>query len=261
MGLDIGIDRQDFPRQLLRRRVKERDKPLPDTLRHRYSKRRKVSRHIADSIKAIRISDLSRDRDRAAPQPILNRLNDVPVILLALQHPGIDPLPQGEDFEFSENFPPFQLIQQVVLKLRDQRHRCFSVHLLKESLSIPRRAEDDAFPGFRSFVLAMRFLCVPFIIQRQQGRLRINAVVTELPLIPLRQCLYGNEMLSRLNLQISAAKNSVRQATRHFGIPSQPDGPQDLPLADWLIDHHIGIGREPDPLCGILIAHPHEITF
>ena len=166
-----------------------------DTLGHRHAESVQVASDILHAVKAVRVDDRPGDGDGPAFEAVLHHGDDVGIILPAIEHPGIQLLPQGDDLEPFQNAPVLQFIQHIVSKLRDQRHGCFSVHLFKEAVPVVLRAEDDALARRQVHFLLALVLLIPLsvafggfrflvVVDGQQRRLGIHAVMGDLPPVP-----------------------------------------------------------------------------
>ena len=192
---DIVVHSQNLRRERLAGRVEERLELPADALGYRYAEGVQVAGDILHAVKAVRVDDRPGDGDGPAFEAVLHHGDDVGIILPAIQHPGVQLLPQGDDLEPFQNSPALQFIQHIVPKLRDQRHRCFPVHLFKEAVPVVFRTKDDALARRQVHFLLSLLLFIPLfaafgglrllvIVNGQKRRLGIHAVMGDLPAVP-----------------------------------------------------------------------------
>ena len=143
---DVLVDGEDLRGKRLCRRIEQRLELVADALRHGDAEGVQVACDVAHGVEAVRFSDGPRNGDCSASQPVLHHGNDVGVVLLAEQDPGFQLLPDGDNGQPLQDTPVFQLREQIVPKLRDQRHGGFAVHFLEEMVPVPCGAEDHALP-------------------------------------------------------------------------------------------------------------------
>ena len=96
------------------------------------------------TVKAVEVLNCSGNTNCAAFQAFLQHLDNIGVILFAQQQPRLQPFPNGDDAQRLEPSAPPQFVQNVVLKLRDKRHGCFSVQRFKQRLPVSGRTKKDA---------------------------------------------------------------------------------------------------------------------
>ena len=127
MCADIVVDAQNLRGKLLRGGVKERLELITDSLRDGHTERVQITGDGMHAFKAVGILNCSGNTDCAGFQAILQHLDDIGVVLLAQQQPRLQPFPDGDDAQRLEKPAPLQFVQNVVLKLRDERHSRFPV--------------------------------------------------------------------------------------------------------------------------------------
>ena len=183
--------------------------------------------------------------------------------MLAVQHPSVQFFPQGDHSQLFQNAPALQFCEHIIPKLRDQRHRGFSVRLFKKAVPVVFRAEDDALARWQLHLLLLlvpslfsdRSMCLLLIIHGQQGRLGIYAVMGDLPLVPLAQTLKAHGAVSNLSVQCGAGVKGVCKAAHHFRVSTEANGPENLfALVFLLVDDGIRISGQTHLLRGVVVA-------
>ena len=193
MRTNVVVDGQDLWRKRFAGRVKERLELPADALGHRHAEGVQIAGDILYTVKAVRVADGPGDGNGPAFEAVFHYRDDIFVILPAIEYPGVQLLPQGDDLEPLQNAPALQFIQHIVPKLGDQRHRRLPVHLFKEAVSVVFRTEDDALARrqihflmfLASIFFAFRGLRLLVVVDGQQRRFRVHAVMSYLPPVPL----------------------------------------------------------------------------
>ena len=161
------------------------------------------------TVKAVEVLNCSGNTNCATFQAILQHLDDIGVVLLAQQQPRLQPFTNGDDAQRLEKSAPLQFVQNIVLKLRDERHSRFPVQRLKQHPPISRWTKKNTLPRRQLYICLTVRLCIFVlfcrsvrIVQREDGRLGVNSVVAQMAFVLLwlagkRCCFAGDFCLQR----------------------------------------------------------------
>ena len=152
MCADIVVDAQDLRGKLLRSGVKERLELITDSLRDGHTERRQIAGDRMDTIKAVLVLNRSGNINGTGFQAVLQHLDDVGVVLLAQQQPRLQPFPDGDDAQRLEKSAPLQFVQNIGLKLRDERHGRFPVQRFKQRPPVSDRTKKNTFPRRQLYI-------------------------------------------------------------------------------------------------------------
>ena len=220
-----------------------------------------------DIVKAVRVLKRSGNANGTGFQAVLQHLDDVGVVLLAQQQPRLQPFPDGDDAQRLEKSAPLQFVQNIVLKLRDERHGRFPVQRLKQRPPVSGRAKKDTLPRRQLYIcLPIHFFLAALsgfvcIVQRKNGRLGIDSVVAQMPFVLLRFAGEHGCFTGKFRFQRRAGIDRIRHGAHHLRIPAETDRPKTLLTPIRFKDDRVRIRAETDRLLGIVIADWHESAF
>ena len=169
--------------------------------------------------------------------------------------------------------PLLQLIQNVVLKCRDERRRGLVVQLFKESVPVSCGAKDIALPGlkgllavsctgrFLGVLLIFRAFITVFIVIGHQGSRGIDAIVAELPLVPAQFALEAVRGVVLRGLDGRAAIDRVGQGPDDLGVAAKTDGADDPSFFIVVQDDGIRVSRQPRLRFRVIVAEFNESAF
>ena len=210
----------------------------------------------------------SGNTDSAGFQAILQHLDDIGVVLLAQQQPRLQPFPDGDDAQRLEKSAPLQFVQNIVLKLRDERHGRFPVQRLKQRPPVSSRTKKNALPRRQLHICLPVRLCFfilfcrsVFIVQREDGRLGVNSVVAQMAFVFLRFAGEHGCFTGKFRFQRRTGVDRVRHGAYHLRIPAKADRPQARLAPIRFKDDRVRIRAETDLLLGVVIADWHESAF
>ena len=220
------------------------------------------------TVKAVEVLNCSWNTNCAAFQDILQHLDDIGVVLLAQQQPRLQPFTNGDDAQRLEKSAPLQFVQNIVLKLRDERHGRFPVQRLKQRLPVSGRAKKDALSRRQLYIRLTVRLCIFVlfcrsvrIVQREDGRLGVNSVVAQMAFVLLGLAGKHSCFTGKFRFQRRAGVDRVRHGAHHLRIPAEADRPKMLLASVRFKDDRVRIRAETDLLLGIVIADWHESAF
>ena len=220
------------------------------------------------TVKAVEVLNCSGNTHCAAFQAILQHLDDIGVVLLAQQQPRLQPFPNGDDAQRLEKSAPLQFVQNIVLKLRDERHGRFPVQRLKQRLPVSGRAKKDALSRRQLYIRLTVRLCIFVlfcrsvrIVQREDGRLGVNSVVAQMAFVLLRFAGEHGWFTGKFRFQRRTGIDRVRHGAHHLRVPTKADRPKVLFLPIRFENDRVRIRAKTDLLLGIVIADWHESAF
>ena len=169
--------------------------------------------------------------------------------------------------------PLLQLIQNVVLKCRDERRRGLVIQLFKEPVPVSRRAKDIALPGlkgllavscagcFLGILLIFRAFIAVFVIIGHQGGCGIDAVVAELPLVAAQFALKAVRGVVLRGLDGRAAIDRVGQGPDDLWVAAKTDRADDPSFFIVVQDDGIRVSRQPRLRFRVIVAEFNESAF
>ena len=270
--LDVVVDGQYLLRQRLSGRVEQGDELIPDALRHINAECVEIRRdasHIPESVRLVR--DSAGDHDLPLFQALLQHVHYVPVIRQQLQQPGVQLFVERKHFHPAQYLPGGQLIQHVVLKLREQGRGGLSVYLREQAVPIPGRAKDVAFAGLGRFrllggVFFFVFSVILLIggqsfVADDKGSCGICAVMGHMPLVGLGLAfqMKGIPVLNEINGP--AAVNGIRHSAHHFRISAEADGGKGFLPAVGFGDDGVRVGGQTDLRLGVKIGQLQQVAL
>ena len=221
-----------------------------------------------DAVKAVGILNRTGNMNGTGFQAVFQHLDDIGVVLLAQQQPCLQPFPDGDDAQRLEKSAPLQFVQNIGLKLRDERHSRFPVQRFKQCLPVSGRAKKDALSRRQLYIRLTVRLCIFVlfcrsvrIVQREDGRLGVNSVVAQMAFVLLWFAGEHGWFTGKFRFQRRAGVDRVRHGAHHLRIPAEADRPKMLLASVRFKDDRVRIRAETDLLLGIVIADWHESAF
>ena len=214
-------------------------------------------------VKAVWVLKRSGDMNCTGFQAVLQHLDNIGVVLFAQQQPRFQPFPDGDDAQRPENPAPLQFIQNVILKLRNERHSCFPIQRFKQRLPVSGRTKKNTLPRRQLYIrLPTRFLIFVllgfiFVIQRKDRCLGINSVVAQMAFVLLRFAGEHGCFTGKFRFQRRAGVDRVRHGAYHLRISAEADRPKMLLASVRFKYDRVRIRAETDRLLGIVIADWH----
>ena len=220
------------------------------------------------TVKAVEVLNCSGNTNCAAFQAILQHLDDIGVVLLAQQQPCLQPFTNGDDAQRLEKSAPLQFVQNIVLKLRDERHGRFPVQRVKQRPPVSGRTKKNAFSRRQLYICLTVRLCI-FVLfcrsvriaQREDGRLGVNSVVAQMAFVLLWFAGEHGWFTGKFRFQRRAGIDRIRHGAYHLRIPAEADRPKMLLASIRFKNDRVRIRAETDLLLGIVIADWHESAF
>ena len=241
---------------------------LSDTLCDGHTERRQIAGDGMHAFKAVGILNCSGNTDCTAFEAVLQHLDDIGVVLLAQQQPRLQPFPNGDDAQRLEKSAPLQFVQNIVLKLRDERHSRFPVQRFKQRLPVSGRAKKDALSRRQLYIRLPVRLCIFVlfcrsvrIVQREDGRLGVNSVVAQMAFVFLGFAGEHGCFTGKFRFQRRTGVDRVRHGANHLRVPAEADRQKTLLTPIRFKNDRVRIRAKTDRLFGIVIADWHEPAF
>ena len=211
MGLNVLVDLQHLRRQGFPGRVEQGNEQLLDAFSDSDAEGVEVVRHRVQAVQRGRTGDSARNGDGPSFQALLQDSRDVFVLGLTAQRPRLHFSGAGTDPQGTEDVPLDELVQNVVLKGGNQRDRRLLIHLPEQLFPVAGGAEQvGAARGQVLFGLPVLFRgrgCVLAVVLGDQGGLRVQAVMVELPAVLLGE---GLEVERVITFEKKARKDGSR---------------------------------------------------
>ena len=258
------VDAQDFRGKLFHGGVKERLKLFSDSFCDGHAECRQIAGDRMHAVKAVGVLNRTGNMNGAGFQAVLQYRGDVCVILFAQKQPRLQPFPNGDDAQRLEKSAPLQFVQNIVLKLRDERHGRFPVQRLKQRLPVSGRAKKDALSRRQLYIRLTVRLCIFVlfcrsvrIVQREDGRLGVNSVVAQMAFVLLWFAGEHGWFTGKFRFQRRAGIDRVRHGANHLRIPAEADRAKALLTSIRFKDDRVCICTETNFLLGVEIADWH----
>ena len=216
------------------------------------------------TVKAIEVLNCSGNTNCGGFQAILQHLDDIGVVLLAQQQPRLQPFTNGDDAQRLEKSAPLQFVQNIVLKLRDERHGRFPVQRLKQRPPVSSRTKKNALPRRQLHICLPVRLCFfilfcrsVFIVQREDGRLGINSIVAQMTFVLLGLAGKHSCFTGKFRFQRRTGIDRVRHGAHHLRIAAEADRAETLLPSIRFKNDRVRIRAETDLLLGVVVADWH----
>ena len=217
-----------------------------------------------DAVKAVGILNRTGNMNGTGFQAVFQHLDDIGVVLLAQQQPCLQPFPDGDDAQRLEKSAPLQFVQNIGLKLRDERHSRFPVQRFKQCLPVSGRAKKDALSRRQLYIRLTVRLCIFVlfcrsvrIVQREDGRLGVNSVVAQMAFVLLWFAGEHGWFTGKFRFQRCTGIDRIRHGAYHLRIPAEADRPKTLLTSIRFENDRVRIRAETDRLLGVVIADWH----